>query len=83
MLILRRVAVSPGWLPLHSELPLCLKLLLHLKLPDHLCLNLTYVLLSMPYRRLQRQFMTFSMDRKSDFNELRIVHNTLLMLWNS
>ncbi len=58
------------------------QLLLHPELPGHLCPNLKSVLLLMPYGRLQRQFMMFSMDKKSTFNKLRIMHNTVLMLWS-
>src|SRR6266436_6162149 len=71
MLIPRRVAAYLG------QLLLCLEFL------EHLCLSLKLILLSMPYRRLQRQFVTFSVDKKSVFNELRIVCNTPLMLWSS
>src|SRR5258708_13941741 len=73
MLILRRASASQGQLLLHPEL------LLHLESPDHLCLNLKPVLLLTPYGRLQRQFMMFSMDKKSNFNKLRIVYNVLSM----
>src|SRR5258708_6410551 len=70
MLILRRAAASPGWL------------LLRLKFLEHLHLSLKLVLLSMPCGRLWRQFVMFSMDKKSIFNELRIVRNALSMLWS-
>src|SRR5258708_15631888 len=70
-LIPRRVAASPGWL------------LLHLEFLEHLRPSLKLVLLSMPCRRLWRRFVTFSMDKKSIFNKLRIMHNALLMLWSS
>src|SRR6266436_1962865 len=70
MLIPRRVAAYLG------QLLLCLEFL------EHLCLSLKLVLLSMPYGRLQRQFMTFSMDKKSVFNELRIVCNALSTPWS-
>src|SRR6266436_6553834 len=70
MLIPRRVAASLGWLLL------CLKFL------EHLHLSLKLILLSMPYRRLWRRFVTFSMDKKSVFNELRIVCNAPLTLWS-
>src|SRR5260221_684146 len=70
MLILRRVAVSPG------QLLLCLEFL------EHLRLSLKLVLLSMPYRRLWRRFVTFSVDKKSIFNELRIVCNAPLTPWS-
>src|SRR6266436_7935074 len=71
MLIPRRVAAYLG------QLLLCLEFL------EHLHLSLKLVLLSMPYGRLQRQFVTFSMDKKSVFNELRIMCNAPLMLWSS
>src|SRR5260221_8314987 len=70
MLIPRRVAASPG------------QLLLHLEFLEHLHPSLKLVLLLMPCGRLQRQFMTFSMDKKSIFNELRIVCNALSMPWS-
>src|SRR5260221_14022931 len=69
-LIPRRVAASLG------QLLLCLKFLEHLHLSSKL------ILLSMPYRRLQRRFVTFSMDKKSVFNELRIVGNAPLTPWS-
>src|SRR5258708_35503474 len=69
-LIPRRVTASPG------QLLLCLEFL------EHLHLSLKLILLSMPCGRLQRQFMMFSVDKKSVFNELRIVHNALSMLWS-
>src|SRR6266436_5019147 len=71
MLIPRRAAASLG------QLLLCLEFL------ECLCLSLKLVLLLMPYRILQRRFMTFSMDKKSIFNELRIVCNAPLTLWSS
>src|SRR5258708_4653414 len=70
MLIPRRAAASLGWL------------LLHLEFLEHLHLSLKLVLLSTPYRRLRRRFMTFSVDKKTIFNELRIVCNALLTLWS-
>src|SRR5258708_38923754 len=70
MLIPRRVAVSPG------RLLLCLEFL------EHLHPSLKLVLLSMPCRRLQRRFVTFSVDKKSIFNELRIMRNALSMPWS-
>src|SRR5260221_3023125 len=41
------------------------------------------MLLLMPCRRLQRQFVTFSVDKRSIFSKLRIMCNVLLMLWSS
>src|SRR5258708_4438648 len=70
-LIPRRAAASLG------------QLLLHLKFLEHLCLSLKLILLSTPCRRLWRQFMMFSVDKKSIFNELRIMHNALLTPWRS
>src|SRR5258708_30227802 len=64
-LIPRRAAASPG------RLLLCLEFL------EHLHPSLKLVLLSTPCRRLRRQFMMFSVDKKSVFNELTILHNAL------
>src|SRR5258707_5448159 len=69
-LIPRRAAASLG------------QLLLHLEFLEHLHLSLKLILLLTPYGRLWRQFMMFSVDKKSIFNELRIVCNALLMLWS-
>ncbi len=41
-----------------------------------------FILHTMPYGRLWRQFVMFSMDKKSVFNELRIMHNAPLMPWS-
>src|SRR5260221_10233705 len=69
-LILRRVAASPG------------RLLLRLGFLEHLHPSLKLILLSMPCGRLQRRFVMFSVDKKSVFNELRIVRNALSMPWS-
>src|SRR5258707_15829635 len=70
MLIQRRAAASLGWLLL------CLEFL------ECLCLSLKLVLLSTPCGRLRRRFVTFSVDKKSIFNELRIVCNALSTPWS-
>src|SRR5258707_10947241 len=69
-LIPRRVAASLG------------RLLLRLEFLEHLHPSLKLVLLSTPCGRLRRRFVTFSVDKKSVFNELRIVHNALSTPWS-
>src|SRR5260221_1692841 len=69
-LIPRRAAVSLG------------QLLLHLEFLEHLHPSLKLVLLSMPCGRLQRRFVTFSVDKKSVFSELRIMRNALSTPWS-
>src|SRR5258708_3632129 len=69
-LIPRRVAASLG------------RLLLRLEFLEHLRPSLKLILLSTPCGRLWRRFVTFSVDKKSIFNELRIMHNTLSTPWS-
>src|SRR5258708_21515001 len=69
-LIPRRAAASLG------------RLLLRLEFLEHLHPSLKLVLLSTPCGRLWRRFVMFSVDKKSVFNELRIVRNALLMPWS-
>src|SRR5258708_1027902 len=82
MLVPRMLAACPGQYLPHLKFPLCLWFLPHLGFPACLHLNLKLVLLSMPCRRLRRQFVTFSTDKRSVFSELRIMCSILLLPWS-